>query len=78
MSIDLAAIDAIDVHTHAQVPRHGDLNAVQSDRPVIVHHEGDFLSRGRDCPIQSLLPAQWVILRPIPDGPDHSPTEIEP
>ena len=35
MSIDLAAIDAIDVHTHAQVPRHGDLNAVQSDRPVI-------------------------------------------
>jgi hypothetical protein len=32
-----------------------DLHAVQSDRPVIVHHEGDLLGRGRDCPIQSLF-----------------------
>ena len=41
MSIDLAAIDAIDVHTHAQVPRHGDLNAVQSELRDGHLHFGD-------------------------------------
>jgi hypothetical protein len=33
-----------------------DLHTVQSDRPVILHHEGDLLIPGRGCPIQPLSP----------------------
>ena len=32
-----------------------DLDAVESDQPVIVHHQGDLLGSGRDCPLQSLF-----------------------
>jgi hypothetical protein len=55
----------------------GDLHAVQSDRPVIVHHEGDLLSPGRDCPHSRNLPAQEVILHSPPDGTPATQRWIE-
>jgi hypothetical protein len=38
-----------------------DPHATQSDGLLIIHHADDLLMPGRDCPIQSLLPAQEVI-----------------
>jgi hypothetical protein len=41
-----------------------DLHTVQSDRPVILHHEGDLLTQDTTAPNGRFLPAQEVILCP--------------
>ncbi len=49
-----------------------DRDAVQSDRPVNMHHEGDLLSQAATAAIGRFSPAQEVILRSRPDGtPAH-------
>jgi hypothetical protein len=45
-----------------------DRDAIQSDRPVNMHHEGDLLSQAATAPIGRFSPAQEVILRLGPDG----------
>jgi hypothetical protein len=39
-----------------------DLDAIKSDRPVIVHHQGDVLTQAATGPIGRFLPAPEVIL----------------
>ncbi len=45
-----------------------DPHTVQSDRLVILHHEGDLLTQGTAAPYGRFLPAQEVILLLRPDG----------
>jgi hypothetical protein len=45
-----------------------DLQTVQSDRPVIVHHEGDLLTQAAAAVYSRFQPAQKVILCRRPDG----------
>jgi hypothetical protein len=45
-----------------------DPDAVQSDRPATMHHEGDLLSQAATAAIGRFSPAQEVILRSPPDG----------
>jgi hypothetical protein len=47
--------------------------AVQSDRPVIVHHHGDPLTPGPGCPHSLKSLAQEAILCRRPDGTRSSP-----
>jgi hypothetical protein len=44
------------------------LHAIQSERPVILHHEDDLLTQDATAPIGRFPPAQEVILRSRPDG----------
>ena len=44
-----------------------DRDAIQSDRPVNMHHEGDLLSQAATAAIGRFSPAQEVILRSPPD-----------
>ena len=48
-----------------------DRDAVQSDRPVNMHHEGDLLSQAATAAIGRFSHAQEVILRSRPDGTTH-------
>jgi hypothetical protein len=45
-----------------------DLQGIQSDQLVILHHRGDLLTQDATAPIGRFSPAQGVILRPRPDG----------
>ncbi len=45
-----------------------DLHAVQSDRLVILHHEGDLLPQAPAAAIRRKSPAEEVILHSGPDG----------
>ena len=53
-----------------------DPHAVQSDRLVILHHEGDLLSQAPAAAISRKSPAQEVILRSGPDGTGLPPRWI--
>ena len=54
-----------------------DPHPIQSDRPVILHHEGDLLTQDAAAQIDRFLPAQEVILRSQPDGTTATPRWIE-
>jgi hypothetical protein len=47
-----------------------DSHPVQSDRLVILHHEGDLLTQAPAAPYSRKMPAREVILRYAPDGTD--------
>jgi hypothetical protein len=45
----------------------GDIHPIQSDRPAILHHEGDLLTQDAAARHDRFSPAQEVILRFHPD-----------
>jgi hypothetical protein len=45
-----------------------DLDAVQSDRSIMLHHQDDLLTQDATAQIGRFFPAREVILRPAPDG----------
>lgn len=52
-------------------------HAVQSDRPAILHHEGNLLTQDAAAQFDRFLPAQGVVLRSRPDATPGTPRWIE-